>query len=72
MEASSKENLVKMQILTNQINGKAYNYQTPQKEGSKWVVWFFANWQDHTALKEKDLDEMLPVGENLTKAMSKK
>jgi hypothetical protein len=66
IEASSKENLVKLQIMTNNINGKAYNYQTPSKDGKKWVVWFFANWQNHIYTSEKDLNKMLPEGKSLT------
>jgi hypothetical protein len=66
IEASSKENLVKLQIMTNNINGKAYNYQTPFKDDKKWIVWFFADWQNHIYTNEKDLNKMLPEGKTLT------
>lgn len=43
LEASDKDELIKMQLMNNMINNKAYNYQTPYKDGKKWVVWFFAD-----------------------------
>ena len=66
LEASNKDNLVKLQVLTNGLNGRAYNYQTPYKDGKKWIVWFFADWNNHIYTKEKDLTEMLPTGKTLT------
>ena len=66
IEASSKENLVKLQVLTNGMNGKAYNYQTPYKDGKKWIVWFFADWQNHIYTSEQDLGQTLPEGKTLT------
>lgn len=66
IEASTKENLVKLQLLTNNINGKAYNYQTPYKDGKKWIVWFFADYENHIYTTEKDLENMLPKGKSLT------
>lgn len=56
IEASSKDNLVSLQALTNLVNSKAYNYQTPKQEGKKWVVWFFADIQNHIKTTEKDLE----------------
>jgi len=66
LEASSKEKLVKLQVLTNSVNGKAYNYQTPSKDGKLWIVWFFADWQNHRHVTEDDLNLMLPQGKTLT------
>ncbi len=66
IEASNKENLIKLQVLTNGVNGKAYNYQTPLRDDKKWIVWFFADWQNHIYTVEADLGKMLPQGKNLT------
>jgi len=66
MEASSKENLVKLQWLTNKLNGKAYNYQTPTKEGKNYVVWFFADVENHLYIFEEDLSDEMTQGKTLT------
>jgi len=43
IDASSRGNLVAMQNYTNNINGRAFNFQSPMKDGSRWVVWFYAD-----------------------------
>jgi len=65
MTASTRENLVKLQVMANRLNGRAYNYRSV-KEGKEHVVYFFADWQNHIYITEKDLDDMLPVGKTLT------
>ncbi len=43
LEAKDKNELVALQILNNQVNQIEYGYQTPMKDGSKWVAWFTAD-----------------------------
>ena len=50
LEAKSKDELIAQQILNNNVNQVEYGYQTPMKDGSKWIVWFTADlrsWIDH-------------------------
>lgn len=44
-----------LQVLTNHTNGKSFNYQTPMKDGKKWVVWFYADVNNYIASTEEDL-----------------
>lgn len=41
IEASNRVNLILLQKYTNEINGRAFNYQSPMKDGSKWIVWLY-------------------------------
>ena len=43
LEASSKQELVKKQHENNRFHGTGFKYDTPMKDGKKWVVWFTAN-----------------------------
>ena len=43
IEAETKSDLIELQLINNAFNGKAYNYQTPMKDGDMWIVWFFAD-----------------------------
>lgn len=61
LEASSKDNLIKLQALNNMVNAKAYNYQTPHQDGKSWVVWFYADFVNHQYIDESQLDELLPI-----------
>ncbi len=48
LEASDKKALMELMWGNNVINGRAYNYMSPLKDGKKWVVWFYAdmsNWK---------------------------
>jgi len=65
IEASSKDNLIKLQALNNMINSKSYNYQTPYVEGDSWVVWFYADFMNHQYITENQLDELLPVSKTI-------
>ena len=49
LKANSPEELVRIQLANNALNGMQYKYQTPMKDGKSWVVWFFADvteWKD--------------------------
>lgn len=65
IEASSKENLIKLQALNNIVNMKAYNYQTPYKDGDMYVVWFYADYANHLYVDESQIDELMPIGKSL-------
>ena len=41
--ADSAIELTKKQLLLNRLNGKAYNYMNPQREGKKYVCWYYAD-----------------------------
>ena len=43
LTAKSKEELLEKMIKNNMINGKAYNYMPPSKEGSEYVVWYYGD-----------------------------
>jgi len=43
LEASSKEELIKKQIDNNRFHGMGFQYDSPIKDGKKWVIWFVAN-----------------------------
>lgn len=59
LEASSKDKLIKLMLLNNEVNASSFNYQTPAQEGSKWVVWFYADLNRHNIPKEKHLNNKL-------------
>jgi len=46
LSAKTPEEIVGLQILNNAINGIEYHYQTPMKDGDKWIIWFFADVKD--------------------------
>lgn len=58
IEASSKEKLIALQVYTNTINMRAYNFQTPHLDGDKYVCWFFADYESHIYTTEKDLGDL--------------
>lgn len=62
IDADSKDELIKKMLSNNLINQKVYNYQTPVKEGRKWVVWYYAD-----VYNDKHVDKLKmpsdPVGE---------
>lgn len=56
IEASSKEELISLQLRNNVANGFRFIYGDPVKEGKSWVVWYFADVSRHMigeALKEQ-------------------
>ena len=61
LEASSKDKLVSLMQANNTVNSKSYNYQTPAKDGSKWVVWYYGVLGRDIILSEKDLKNMSTV-----------
>lgn len=56
IEASSKDELISLQLKNNFVNGFRFMYGDPVKEGKSWVVWYFADVGRHVigdALKEQ-------------------
>lgn len=62
LEASSKDKLILLMQAMNVVNAKSYNFQTPTKEGSKWVVWFYGILGREVIIKEKDLGKIATIG----------
>lgn len=66
LDERSKDDLIRLMYLNNQTNQIKYNYMSaPVKEGSRWVVWFYADiktWQDPRELDEKDIEMMREFG----------
>ncbi len=60
LEAKNKDDLVKKMLSNNMLNGKIYNYQTPYKDGKKWVVWYYAE-----VNKDKHIDKIKFPGDPL-------
>lgn len=61
LEASSKEKLMELMLVMQDINSTNFNYQTPMLENKKWVVWFFADLNKHKIIKEQDLKKISSV-----------
>jgi hypothetical protein len=61
LKAKSKENLIKMMHAVQMINSKNYNFQTPMKEGSEWVVWFFADLKSDQLIAESEIKKIVTV-----------
>jgi hypothetical protein len=61
LEASKKEELIKIMWSNNYLNSKAYNYMPPVKEGKKWVVWFYADVNNWKMPSKKDIIENVEV-----------
>jgi len=58
LEANDKTALVRLMILNNNMNGAKYNYMSPFKDGSSWIVWFYADvkkWKDPSNLSEDEI-----------------
>jgi len=43
LKASSENELIQKQLKNNLINNMMYSYDTPQKIGKEFIVWFFAD-----------------------------
>lgn len=43
IEADTKENLLKKMLVNNTAQGKYFRYFDIQKDGKKWVAWFYAD-----------------------------
>ena len=52
IEASTKEELVVLQIRNNVINNTRFIYDTPMKDGDKWVAWYFGQVDETVIIKE--------------------
>ncbi|NQX99772.1 MAG: hypothetical protein HRT70_01315 [Flavobacteriaceae bacterium] len=58
LESDSKDELVRLMVINNQLNGQKFNYMSPMLENNMWVVWFFADikeWQDPNELSEEEI-----------------
>lgn len=58
LEHESKDELVRLTFLNNQINQIKFNYMSPLKDGKKWIVWFYADikdWKDPRKLSKDEL-----------------
>ena len=56
--AKTPEEIVRLQLINNQINSAQFSYQTPVWTGKDWVCWFFADtksWNDPRKVKEEAL-----------------
>lgn len=47
LEASTKDELIQAMVDNNRFHQMYFAYDSPIKEGSKWVVWFTANIQEY-------------------------
>ena len=65
LRAKTPEDLVKIQVANNIVNGIQYKYQTPMKDGAMWVVWFFADiteWKDPSKATKEALEFAKAIG----------
>lgn len=62
LEATKKENLVALMRYCNDVNMRAFNYQSPMKDGSKWIVWFYADPTRDKIPTEKEMLEAFKGG----------
>ena len=66
LESPSKDELIRLMFLNNQINAAKFNYMSPLKDGKNWIVWFFADikdWNDPNDLDEDDIAMLRSFGE---------
>lgn len=59
LDGNTKDDIVRLQYINNQINRIKYNYTTPMKDGKKWLVWFYADikdWNDPREVKPEELN----------------
>lgn len=55
LEANTPKELVQKMIDNNRFHGTGFVYDNPQKNGTKWIVWFTANIAEYFA-KDKNAD----------------
>lgn len=66
LDSESKDELIRLMYLNNQINSSKYNYMSPLLENKKWVVWFFADikdWNDPREVTKEEADMIRQFGE---------
>ena len=66
LRGKTAEDLVKLQLANNALNGIQYKYQTPMKDGASWVVWFFADireWKDPSKASKDVIDFAKGLGD---------
>ena len=57
LEANTKEELIALQIVNNLKHGMRFIYDSPVKDGSKWVVWYFGM-ADEAGIFEKSMEKV--------------
>jgi len=58
LENESKDELIRLMVINNQINASKFNYMNPMLVEKKWVVWFYADikdWKSPVDLSEEEL-----------------
>jgi len=66
LDSESKDGLVRLMYLNNQINSAKFNYMSPVKDGKGWCVWFYADikdWNDPRELSPEEQEMMRQFGE---------
>ena len=67
LEGNTKDDIIRLQYLNNQVNAIKYNYVPPiEQKNGKWVVWFYADikdWTDPTELNEEEISFLRKFGE---------
>lgn len=54
LEARTKDGLIRKMLQNNLKNKMHFKYFSPQKEGLKWVVWFYKDVKDEVLGKKID------------------
>ena len=66
LDSATKDGLIRLMYLNNQINSAKYNYMSPLLDGKNWVVWFFADikdWNDPREVSEEEEKMLRQFGE---------
>lgn len=50
IEAKTKDELVKAMLINNMAHSAHFRYFDIQKDGSKWVAWFYADGTTHASM----------------------
>jgi len=51
LEANTKQDLIRKQLANNIAHSKRFIYDTPMKDGRKWIVWYFGEVGEDFILK---------------------
>lgn len=63
IRAKDEEELIRKMLSNNHLNGKAYTYMSPYKDGSDVVVWYYADvFNDKLSEKIVIKDELQDLG----------
>lgn len=66
LESETKEGLIRLMMLNNQLNAKKYLYNPPMFDGKMWVVWFsvdIENYRPVDSASEAEVIAYLGEGE---------